>query len=457
MRIPNSEECSKSELDLFTIPPTQVAVEDSVWDEIKPHPMFSDGVITFDLTGDSSSYLDLSDTELWVKLILQKKVPNSADYTNAVFSETDKTKNSLIAPVNNIIHSLFQQVQIYLNGKEVENTNSNYAYKAYLANLLSYNKEAKTTFLESEGFFKDTAGEMDSLTLVETPATTVGTVVTPGATVKNLGYKARWDLFKANQPVQLRGRLHCDIFNINRYMLSNVNITIKLTRTKPEFCLMGVGADHKITVSDTFIRVRRVKIAPSIMVDHAMALEKTTAKYPIKRVVVKQFTLPYNASTATISGIQTGIMPSRVVVGFLDNLAYTGSLETNPFNFKHLNIKHLTLKLSSRSIPYSGGIAMDYEGGCYQQAYRTLYQNIRERGNDISYADFKKGYTLYAFDLSPDLCTGEHFNLFKDGALDLDIEFKDSIDKSITSIFYLEFDNIIEITKQRNIIFDYQV
>lgn len=447
MRIPNSEECSKSELDLFTIPPTQIVVEDSVWDDIKPHPTFSDGVITFDMTGDSSNYLDLSDTELWVKLILQKKVANTATYENAVFSDADATKNSLIAPINNIMHSMFQQIQIYLNGKEVENTNSNYAYKAYMANLLSFGKEAKDTFLRSEGFFKDTAGAMENITLVETA----------DAKVKNLGFKSRYDIFKANQPVQLRGRLHCDIFNINRYMLSNVNITIKLTRTDPDFYLMGVGAGHKIIISDTFLRVRRVKIAPSIMVDHAMALEKTTAKYPIKRVVIKQFTLPYAASKATISGVHTGIMPSRVVVGFLDNQAYTGTLTTNPFNFQHLDIKHLTLKLSSKGTPYSGGIEMDYGGNCYHEAYRTLYQNIRESPNDISYYDYKNGYTLYAFDLSPDLCSGEHFNLLKDGSLDLDIEFKTSLSKSITSVFYLEFDNLIEITKQRNVVFDYQV
>lgn len=449
MRIPNSEECSKSELDLFSIPPTQIAVEDSVWDDIKPHPTFSDGVVTFDMTGDSTHYLDLADTELWVKLILQKKKPNSADFTNALFSETTTTDNSYIAPINNIIHSIFSQVQIYLNGKEVENTNSNYAYKAYLANLLSFGKEAKNTYLQSEGFFKDTAGEMENVTLVN--------AADKSTKIGNLGHKARWDLFKNNQPVQLRGRLHCDIFNINRYMLSNVNITVKLTRTSPDFYLHGVGPDHKIIISDTFLRVRRVKIAPSIMLDHAMALEKTTAKYPIKRVVVKQFTLPYNAARASISGVHTGIMPSRVVLGFLDNAAYNGSLKTNPFNFKHLDIKHLTLKLSSKGVPYSGGIEMDFEGNCYHEGYRTLFQNIRETGNDISYADYKSGYTLYAFDLSPDLCSGEHFNLFKDGSLDLDIEFKTSLEKSITTIFYLEFDNLIEITKQRNIVFDYQV
>jgi hypothetical protein len=268
MRIANSEECGKSELDLFTVPATQVEIENSVWDNIKPHPMFTDGVITFDITGDSINYLDLSDTELYVNLMLQKKKVLTSEYENAVFNDADATKNTACAPVNNILHSMFSQIQVFINGKEVKNTNSMYSYKSYLTNLLSYGRELKQTMLESEGYFRDTPGAMDK---------TDGT---------NKGHKSRYDLFAAGQPVQLRGRLMCDIMNMNRLMLSNVNITIKLTRTEPNFYLMGKGENHKIIISDCFLRVRRVQISPSTMLQHAMALEKTTAKYPIRRTLV---------------------------------------------------------------------------------------------------------------------------------------------------------------------------
>ena len=40
MKINNSEECAKSELDLFSVPPTQTVVEEGVWDTIQPHPNF---------------------------------------------------------------------------------------------------------------------------------------------------------------------------------------------------------------------------------------------------------------------------------------------------------------------------------------------------------------------------------------------------------------------------------
>jgi hypothetical protein len=459
MKFANSEECSKSELDLFSVPPTQVTIEDGVFDDIKPHPSFKENTVVFDVTGDSSHYIDMASTELWVKLRLQRKPDTTVE--DATFDA-----KSDVGPANNILHTIFQQTQVYLNGKEVENSNSCYPYKAYLNNLLSHNREDKETFLAMEGFVKDTPTQMTNFQVIPTTKTVTTGVGADAKTTTvnnpiengNEGLITRHGWFKANQPVQLRGRLHCDIFNINRYLISNVNVTVKLTRSKPEFYLMGKSEKHFITIEETFLRVRRVKISPSIMLEHAMALEKTTAKYPIKRVVVKQFTLPYNASKASINGICSGIMPTRVLVSFLHNKDYDGVLTGNCFNFRHLGITHLSLKLSSKAVPYSSGIEMDYDNNCYMQAYNTLFQNIREKGNDITYAEYKHGHVIYAFDLSPDLCSSaEHFSAFKDGSLDLEIDFKQSVEQSLTTIFYLEYNNLIEITRQRNVVFDYQV
>ena len=46
-----------------------------------------------------------------------------------------------------------------------------------------------------------------------------------------------------------------------------------------------------------YLKVRRVVVSPSIMLNHAMALEKTNAKYPIKKVLVKPITLNYGANS----------------------------------------------------------------------------------------------------------------------------------------------------------------
>jgi len=61
-------ECLKSELDLFSVPPTQTSVEKSNW--IEYHPLTTigdDSPIEFDINGTGEDYIDLADTMLLVR------------------------------------------------------------------------------------------------------------------------------------------------------------------------------------------------------------------------------------------------------------------------------------------------------------------------------------------------------------------------------------------------------
>ena len=46
--------------------------------------------------------------------------------------------------------------------------------------------------------------------------------------------------------------------------------------------------------------VRKVKLMPSVFLAHAKTLERGTAKYPIRRVVCKSFTVPQNYLDVTV-------------------------------------------------------------------------------------------------------------------------------------------------------------
>jgi len=71
----------------------------------------------------------------------------------------------LQAPVNLFLHSLFSQVDIQLNGSVITSSTNTYPYLAILETLLSYGEDAKKTQLKSALYYKDTAGQMDTLAL----------------------------------------------------------------------------------------------------------------------------------------------------------------------------------------------------------------------------------------------------------------------------------------------------
>ena len=76
-------------------------------------------------------------------------------------------------------------------------------------------------------------------------------------------------------------------------MLNEVGVKIKLIRSKDTFCLMG-HANYKVKITHASLFVRKVKVMPSVFLAHAKAMERGTAKYPIRRVVCESFTIPQN-------------------------------------------------------------------------------------------------------------------------------------------------------------------
>jgi hypothetical protein len=94
------------------------------------------------------------------------------------------------------------------------------------------------------------------------------------------------------------------------------------------------------------------------------------------------------------------------------------------------------------------------------RSYLTLFSGTgmlyQDQGNAITRSDYaKSGYCLVAFDLTPDLNDGSYFNLVKQGNLRFELHFAKPLPDTINVIAYAEFDNIIEIDRNRNVIFDY--
>ena len=79
----------------------------------------------------------------------------------------------------------------------------------------------------------------------------------------------------------------------------------------------------------------------------------------------------------------------------------------------------------------------------------------RDEGNDITREVYLKGYALYAFDLSTDLADEGHFNLAKQGIVRVELKFGAPLPNIVTVVDYAEFENVIEIDRNRNVIYDF--
>jgi hypothetical protein len=99
-------------------------------------------------------------------------------------------------------------------------------------------------------------------------------------------------------------------------------------------------------------------------------------------------------------------------------------------------------------------IKFDINNNEYISGFRTLTLGVdkSELGNNISRTDYKNGYTLFAYDFTPDLCSSEHFNIQKTGNLNLVIGFEKKLPEAVTLIAYFEFDDVIYIDSNRQVV-----
>lgn len=315
-------ECVKSELDIFSVPPTQTSIEHGQWVEHHPLATITDnGPIEFSISGSGEDYLDLGNTFLYVRAQIVK-----ADGTNL-------PEDAEVGPTNLWLHSLFSQVDVSLNEKLISPSTNTYPYRAYLETLLSYGKPAKESQLTSMMWYKDTAGHMDA---------------TGG---DNEGLVARQAFTSRSRIVDMMGKLHSDLFFQDRYMLNGVDMKIRLVRSKDAFALVAADSTFKTKITEASLFVRKAKLSPTIQLAHIKALEKGTAKYPIRRVETKVFSIPKGNLTGNQENLFLGQLPKRLVVGMVDSGAYNGSFDKNAYNFKHYDLNFLALYADGQQIP----------------------------------------------------------------------------------------------------------
>lgn len=428
----DSYDCVKSELDLFWTPPTNSSVLNGIWSDYHPLTAISkSGPIEFKIDA-TPDYLDLSKTVLYLQLTVEK--------AGGIIGNTD-----VVAPTNNFLHSLFSQVDVILNNDKIETSNDTYPYKAYITDLLNFGQDAKKSIMQSSLFIKDTPGFMDALEITD-------------KTKANEGFMERRNqLIKGKGTIDLCGRLHSDILNSNKYLINGVEMKIKLTRSSNEFCLqMAEDGNFAVNIKEAILFIRKVSINSSIIAAQSLALEKSHVKYPIKRVEVSDINIPSGSVSATINGINQTIIPNRIIVGFVSSAAAEGAKSKNPFNFYHYNITEIGAYLDGISTPYSSPLTLNFSNNTYIRGFYSLFENIDKpvfiTGNDINRDDYLSGYTLFAFDFTPDLCSGDHMNIIKTGSVSLKIKFGSPLSESVTAVVYQEYDELVEINKQRKVV-----
>ncbi|XP_069077607.1 uncharacterized protein F54H12.2-like [Pleurodeles waltl] len=151
-----SGECANSELDLFSLKPTQTSIKNSLFLEVSPLAALTLlAPIEFYVSGSTDMYLDLNNTLLHLVCKITK-----ANITNI----EDDAK---VAPIAYLIATMFNEVDINPEDRLVTQSDNMYAYKAYIENKLLINGiDLKIKLTRNKDAFFLISGEAEQYKLV---------------------------------------------------------------------------------------------------------------------------------------------------------------------------------------------------------------------------------------------------------------------------------------------------
>ena len=412
-------------------------------------PITNTGPIEFIVPRDNECSFILNLTRLSGHFIVE-------DENGLEVKESDQ-----VSLVNHFSACLFSQVEVYLNGTQICDLSSanSYPWRMFIQSYLTYNKAVKGSYLMAEGFYPSFPSESDNSELK------ISKQDTPGLYLRK-------QLLLNKKKVFFNTRLGVDFFYTDKFLPPNIDIKIKLIRNKETFGLRylpskAVTSDnttattptttknYRIVLKDLKLHMRKVLPTLQIRDNYRARLLKSPCFLPYKASKLRHFTIPGGVSSYSIPNVATGILPKSVIFAMIKSDAMNLHPGYNPFDFQHFNLTSFNLKKNGQNV-FPKPIQTNFADGDFLDLYRHMYDSLGVKHGNHSFGmtptEFQHGKTFLVADLNPDQCNSYHVHPDVYGNLDLELSFKDNLEKPIYVFAYMNYNSGIKIDQFQQVI-----
>ena len=280
--------------------------------------------IKFEFQTDRNNYVDSRHSFLALKLKFVKRRGYDTNESkekkeehkdeSVVFTETRTDEDEEVARVtyvNNKMHSIFSNVEAYINYQQVYNSNGLYAHKSYISNKFKAVIFEYKGVLHCEGYDYEQDTEDISNPLPDPIFT------------------RRMKLLSRSDGIMLYGKYGIDFFSTSELLYPKMKIRLRLIRATPNFYMTSDNPNVSLGIVDGSPYTRRIALKDDYhkkmdMFTHAPVEHsylETLAKTLIIPARQKQFIQENFFNNAPIR---------RVAIAMNSNSALTGSFTKNP-------------------------------------------------------------------------------------------------------------------------------
>jgi len=241
-----------------------------------------------------------------------------------------------VSVTNNVLNSLFDAVEIKINGQPINSSSEGHAFKSYLGRYISFSEPVKDANLDAEGFDMDVVNAFDNMSI--------------GG--QNGAFSTRADYFKVknapgqtplkiftNDEITFIGVIDHDMASLHTGLPPGTSIEFLFKQTPHRFRVLTDEPSGNFVLS---LRSMELQIPVKYLQDHLysdlkLKMTKTNVNLHFKGVSVRTETINQSTKTFHLTNIFSGVsIPVRIVIGFVSEEAALGKYDLNPFNFRRV-------------------------------------------------------------------------------------------------------------------------
>ena len=283
------------------------------------------------------------------------------------------------------MHSIFSNVEVYINNQQIYNSNGLYAHKSYISNNFKGAISEYKSVLHCEGY--DFAENPDDIqdSLLSDPF-----------------FSRRMKMLLRSDGFALYGKLGVDFFTTSELLYPNLKVRIRLIRARPNFYMISDNPNVSLGFVYCTLYTRRIGLKEDYQMKRMDMLAYAPVEYNCMETLAKTFIIPSSQNQFIQENIFNNAPIRRIAIAMNTNSAFTGSFSENPFWYQQFDLRQIR-------ILKGGQLIVDYDTSNNCRLYVTTMKamNFQDDIPSIPIDNFQDHYVL-VFDLTSMQDATEH-------------------------------------------------
>ena len=358
--------------------------------EIYPTTSLDENCIEFEIQTDRNYYVDLRQTYLALNLKFVRGRGYETYNTKEVKKEQKEEAKAeeeemaekeapvrLVTHVNNILQSIFSNVEVYINNQQIYNSNGLYAHKFYISNNF------KGAFSEYKEFCTARGTTMKNFLMKLWKRFCL-----------NLFFTRRMKMLSRPDGFMLYGKLGVEVFSTSELLYPNMEIRLRLIRARPNFYMISDNPNVSLQIVDCSLYTRRIALKDDYHKKRMDMLRYTHVEYNFLETLAKTFIIPARQNQFIQENNFNNAPFRRIAIAMNTNSAITGSYTENPFWYQQFDLRQIRILRGGQPI-----VDFDAADNCRLYVTTMKAMNFQVDIPSIPIDNFKDHYVL-VFDLT---------------------------------------------------------